>query len=168
LLARFVAHALAKPKKYPLTPDHMAALVALRPWLKKNVKRPVPGLTQWIASCREQLESLTARVPQEPRDYRRAAHVTCQCAECGELKRFLEDPNESVHRFRAREKVRDHLEHQIRDRKLDLNFKTERTGSPYTLVCTKNVASYQARLKKYHEDLEHLATLRSIEAGLPG
>jgi hypothetical protein len=140
----------------------------LRPWLKKHVKTPVPALTRWLASCREQLESLTARMPQEPKDYRRAAHVPCQCAECGELKRFLEDPNESVHRFRAREKTRDHLEHQIRDHKCDLDLKTDRSGSPHTLVCTKNVASYKARLKKYHDDLEHLATLRAIEGGLPG
>ena len=167
MLSRVVAHALALPTKYPLTPAHMPALVSLRPWLKKNVKKPCPALAQWLASCREQLEALTARVPQEPKDYRRAAALTCKCAECAELKRFLEDPHESVHRFRARQERRDHLEQEIRAHKCDLDRKTERSGSPHTLVCTKNTASYQERLKKDHQDQEHLATVRSIEASLP-
>jgi hypothetical protein len=44
---------------------------------------------------------------------------------------------------------------------------TERTGTPHTLVCTKNKASYVERLKLYQQDQEHLATVRSIEASLP-
>jgi hypothetical protein len=42
---------------------------------------------------------------------------------------------------------------------------TERTRSPHTLVCKKNTKSYKAALKKYHEDLEHLARVREIEGG---
>jgi hypothetical protein len=167
LLSRVVAHALASPKKYPLTQAHMAALVSLQPWLKKNVKKPSDPLTEWLAWCREQLESLTARAPQEPTDFCRAAPITCNCADCAELKRFLEDPRESVHRFSIREDRRKHLEYQIRDQKCDLDLKTEKSRSPYTLVCTKNQASYREKLKKYHQDQEHLATVRSIEAGLP-
>jgi hypothetical protein len=167
LLSRVVTHALASPKKYPLTQAHMPALVNLRPWLKKNVKKPCPALTQWLTSCREQLEALTARAPQEPKDFRRAAAITCKCPDCAELKRFLEDPHESVHRFRVKQERRDHLEHRIREHKCDLDRKTERSGSPHTLVCTKNTASYQEKLKKYHQDQEHLATVRSIEASLP-
>jgi hypothetical protein len=167
LLSRVVAHALASPKKYPLTFAHMPALERLRPWLKKNVKKPCAALTQWVASCREQLEALTARVPQEPIDFRRPAAITCNCADCAELKRFLEDPREPVHRFSIREDRRKHLEHRIREHKCDLNFRTERGGSPHTLVCTKNMASYQEKLKTYHQDQEHLATVRSIEAILP-
>ena len=83
-----------------------------------------------------------------------------------ELKRFLADPGESVHRFSIREDRRSHLEHAIRDNQCDLDFKTERKGSPHTLVCTKNKASYQEKLKKYHQDQERLATVLSIQAGL--
>src|SRR5262249_44699471 len=43
----------------------------------------------------------------------------------------------------------------------------DRRGSPYTLVCTKNDALYRARLKKFTEDEEHLATLRAVQASLP-
>jgi hypothetical protein len=164
LLSRLVGHALAIPKKYPLTEAHVAALTALGPWLKKHVKKPCPPLSHWLAACREQLEALTARVPQPPADFRREAPVPCRCADCGELRRFLVDPHEAVHRFRAAEARRRHLEDNIRHHHCDLDLKTERTGSPHTLVCTKNTASYQEKLRQYHRDQEHLATVRSIEA----
>ena len=167
LLARVVAHALAAPKKYPLTLAHVPALVSLQPWLKKNVKKPCAALTQWLAACQEQLESLTARAPQEPLDFRRAAAITCKCQDCAELKRFLEDSREKVHRFSMRQDRRTHLEHEIRQHKCDLDLATERNRSPHTLVCTKNTASYQETLKTYHQNQGHLATVRSIQASLP-
>jgi hypothetical protein len=167
LLSGVVAHALATPKRYPLTTAHVAALKRLRPWLKKNAKQPNAALSAWLASCREQLESLTAQEPEAPKDFRRAAKVDCKCSECAELKRFLADPRESVHRFSVREERRKHLSGMIHDSKSDLDLKIEKRGSPYTLICTKNMASFHARLKKYHQDQEDLATVRAIEAGLP-
>jgi len=71
------------------------------------------------------------------------------------------------HRFRAVQARRSHLEHVIGERGLDLTFRTEKTSRPHVLVCTKNMASYHAALKKYREDLEHLATVRAFEAALP-
>jgi hypothetical protein len=164
LLSRLVEHALAHPEKYPLTEAHIAALTALGPWLRKHVKKPCPALSHWLAACREQLEALTAQEPQPPADFRREAPITCRCADCAELRRFLVDPHEAVHRFRAAEARRRHLEDSIRYNHCDLDRKTERTGSPHTLVCTKNAASYQEKLRKYHRDQEHLATVRSIAA----
>jgi hypothetical protein len=168
LLSRVVAHALASPEQYSLTLAHMPALVRLEPWLKKNVKKPIAGLSEWITSCREKLEALTAQAPEEPTDFRRSAAISCRCEDCGELKRFLENPRESVYRFRAREDRRRHVEHEIQMHRCDLDLKTERGGSPHTLVCTKNKASYQAKLREYHQYQEHLATLLAIQAGLPG
>jgi hypothetical protein len=167
LLSRVVDHALAAPKKYPLHTAHIPALESLQPWLKKNLKKRPEALARWAASCREQLESLTAQAPQEPTDFRRDDPIMCKCADCAELKRFLKDPAESVHRFSMRQDRRSHLEHNIRDFKVDLDLRTERQRSPHTLVCTKNKASYQAKLKKYHQDQKHLAMIRSIEADLP-
>jgi hypothetical protein len=48
-----------------------------------------------------------------------------------------------------------------------VDCRTEARGRPYTLVCTKNTASYQAALKEYHQDQERLAAVRTIEAGVP-
>jgi hypothetical protein len=167
LMARLIDHALATPKKYPLTEAHIKALERLRPWLKKHVKEPFPALTKWLDGVREQLEALTEREPQEPKDFRRTASIPCTCELCTELKQFLKDSNESVHRFPLRKELRRHLHSQIDTHKIDLFHVTERRGSPYTLVCTKNTASYQASLKKYHEDQGHLKTIKSIQTGLP-
>jgi 2OG-Fe(II) oxygenase superfamily len=167
LLGRLVTHTLAQPKKYPLTAVHVAALTTLQPWLEKNVKKPCPPLAHWIDACCEQLEGLTAQAPQAPTDFRRSAAISRKGEDCAELQRFLDDPLEQVHRFSVREDRRRDLENIIRQEKCDLDFKTERRGSPYTLVCTKNTASNQAALKKYHQDQEDLAVLRSIQASLP-
>jgi hypothetical protein len=167
LLSRLVAHALARSEKYPLTSAHVAALTDLGPWLGKHVKEPVPPLSDWLAACCGQLEALTAEMPQPPPDLRREATIACKCEDCAELRRFLADPQEREHRFRMREDRRQHLEHGIRQHGCDVDTRTERGGSPHTLVCTKNTASYEARLKKYHEDREHLAALRAIAARFP-
>ena len=68
-----------------------------------------------------------------------------------------------MHRFSIRQDRRRHLELKIREHKCDLDFKTERVRSPHTLVCTKNMASYQEMLKKYQQDQEHLVMVRSIQ-----
>lgn len=166
-LSRLVEHALSKPKKYPLPSAHVEALTVLQPWLKKNLKNPSPGLSHWLAVRREQLEALTAQQPQPPADFRRTASISCKCADCAELKRFLHAPHESEHRFRAVEHRRRHLEENVRRGHCDLDLRTERKGSPHTLVCTKNTASYKAQLGKYHQDQVHLKTIELIEANVP-
>ncbi len=168
LLSRFIDHALALPQKYPLTDAHIKALVGLRTWLSKNVKKPSAGLVKWLDEVRDQLRSITAEVPQEPTDFRRAAPIKCTCSDCAELKRFLADPGERVLRLKMGKERRRHLHSQIDVNKIDLTHVTERIGSPQTLVCTKTAASYQASLKKYREDREHLATIEAIRASLPG
>src|SRR5207244_2479924 len=139
----------------------------LRPWLKKNLEEPSPALAAWVATCREQLEALTGEEPEKPADFRRDATISCKCADCAALKRFLEDPDERTYRLTAAQDRRSHVEDKIRHHHCDVDCKTEERGRPYTLVCTKNTASYQARLKKYHEDQKHLATVRAIEKSLP-
>jgi hypothetical protein len=168
LLSRVVDHALAEGRRYPLRETHLPALVSLRPWIEKNVQQPFAALARWLDGCHEQLESLTARAPEKPQDFRREAPVTHKCADCAELRRFLEDPREATHRFSVAQDRRSHLENQIHEHKLDLDCRTEERGRPYTLVCTKTTASYQERLKTYRQDLDRLETVRSIRARLPG
>ncbi len=168
LLSRFIDHALALPQKYPLRDAHIKAVVGLRTWLSKNVKKPSAALAKWLDEVRDQLSSIIAEAPQEPTDFRRAAPIECKCADCAELKRFLADPAERVHRFKMGKERRRHLHSQIDVNKIDLTHVTDRIGSPQTLVCTKTTASYQASLKKYREDREYLGTIEAIRASLPG
>ena len=70
-----------------------------------------------------------------------------------------------VERFPLREELRRHLEMVIRRRQLDVDHVTEHKGRPYTLVCTKNRASYERRLAEYAEDVSHM---RSLVRSAPG
>jgi hypothetical protein len=167
LLARFLTRALARPKEYPLTEAHVAALSKLQAWLKKTKPRSA-GLARWLAECCRQLESLTAQAPRAPTDFRRAANVACQCKECQALKRFLQDPHAEVARFRVRQELRDHLETKIEQHHCDVACKTDRGGgSPHALVCTKTTASYRAAVEKFDLDEDNLVMLRAIQARLP-
>lgn len=164
LLSQLVTRTLADAKTYPLA-AHITALTALGPWLKKHLKKPSGVLPAWLAACCEQLESLTVQEPVAPADFRRGAKQTCDCVDCKELKKSLQNPLERVYRFRVRQDRRQHIERNSHG--CDMICVTDRTGSPQTLVCTKNTASYEARLKKYREDLGHLAALRAIQDNLP-
>lgn len=166
-LGRVVTHTLEQSTTYPLREVHLAALTELRPWLKKHVKEPSAELSDWVAAVRTQFERLTAQEPQPPTDFARPAEVPCKCALCGELRRFLANPKEETHRFSRPEADRSHLEHRIRDHKCDLDCRTEKKGRPYTLIVTKNTASYKAALKLYHADQKRLAEVQAIEAALP-
>lgn len=162
VLDRVVDRITNTPKLYPIEGVLIPALVSLAPELKEGSKPFPPALKRWIAVCREHLESLTAQAPREPKDWRREGKVSCACADCRELVKFLENPDEQSHRFSIRENRRRHLEEKIRQHKLDLDCTTDRTRSPHTLVCTKNTASYQAAMKKYNQEKERLATLLAL------
>ena len=40
-----------------------------------------------------------------------------------------------------------------------MDFRTERRGSPHTLVCDKNQATYQALVRQRAADAKHLAQI---------
>jgi hypothetical protein len=166
-LARLLVYAAAMPKRYPLRELQIPVLVGLQPWLAKHLESPSAPLAQWLAACQEQLAGLTSEKPRAPADFRRDADVACRCADCQELVQFLKDPHEKVHRFSVRKDRRQHLHQVIERHGCDVEHVTDRRGSPQTLVCTKNTASFQRRLRQYEVDKEHLAALRSIGANLP-
>ncbi|MDE0407643.1 MAG: 2OG-Fe(II) oxygenase, partial [Alphaproteobacteria bacterium] len=108
----------------------------------------------------------SARPPQPPRDWTIAAPIPCDCEICTELKAFCRDPVASVLRFPLRKELRRHLHRQIDTYRLDMFHETERCGSPFTLVCTKNRASYDRRLDEYAGDVARMeALIRLAPAG---
>ena len=160
-LAQLLDHALACDK-YDLTDAHLAAIFALESRLTK-----LPGgdtaVTRWLAACRRQLENRTAQAPQEPTDYRRAAKLSCKCADCRALSDFLADPNRQQARFPMAKERRRHVHGIIESNRCDCTHVTERRGSPHTLVCTKTTASYEATCKIYERDLQNLSRLAALE-----
>ena len=107
----------------------------------------------------------SSTVPVEPTNWTIAADIPCKCEFCNKLRAFCEDPVKRLEHFKVRKDLRKHL-HQVIDRhRLDLHHVTERQGSPYTLVCTKNRASHERRLDEYAEDLRRMDSLLNVRAG---
>ena len=114
-------------------------------------------------ACIAHLRSRIAEPLTPPADWKRAGKVTCDCARCGELSRFLVDPARSTWQFKAAQPDRTHVENMIRNVRCDVDFRTLRQGSPHVLVCAKNQASYERGARQRVKDLTNLAR---IEAGL--
>ena len=101
----------------------------------------------------------SAAPPEEPHDWVIETRLACDCANCARLQAFCADPEATTVRFRMRQDLRTHVESTIRTRQLDIDCRTERKGSPHTLICTKNRATYQCRCAEYVEDLAHMRLL---------
>jgi hypothetical protein len=117
------------------------------------------------------LEHLRARIAEPlepPRDWVRENAIACSCAHCRELSRFLADPDRPRWTFKAPEAGRRHVEESIRQSGCDLDLMTDRRGRPYSLVCTKNQASYEQRAQQRQRDLAHLAQLEAPSGRVPG
>ena len=97
--------------------------------------------------------------PSEPSDWAIDADITCTTELCAELRAFCLNPRRRVKRFKVAKESRRHLHSVIELHRLDMTHVTERRGSPYTLVCTKNRATYVKRKNEYAEDMRYMDML---------
>jgi predicted 2-oxoglutarate/Fe(II)-dependent dioxygenase YbiX len=160
-LAELIDHALGSGE-YDLTAAHLAAIFALE---RQLAKRPVTdaAITGWLAACRRELEGRTAAEPRKPTDYRRESKLSCNCRDCRALSAFLADPDRREGRFPLAKERRRHLHGIIDGNRCDCTHTTERSGRPYTLVCTKTTASYQEACGIHQRDSENLRRLGALE-----
>jgi hypothetical protein len=161
-LSRLIDHALTSVDKYDLTGAHLAAIFSLK---SRIAKLPVANdaISHRLGACRKELENRTALAPQKPTDYRRADKLSCSCGDCGALSAFLANPDQKQGHFPLAKKRRQHLHQIIDGNHCDLTHVTERRGSPFTLVCTKTTASYQAACKIHARDLQNLSRIIALE-----
>lgn len=80
-----------------------------------------------------------------------------------ELKSFLGDPDTEVHHFRHRQEICKMIEDYIRHNRLDLDLRTEKKGTPHTLVCTKNDHSHRTALATRKKDEKLLEKLKRLK-----
>ena len=113
-----------------------------------------------FAECRAHLENRIAQPLEAPKDWRRSADLVCDCPDCVELGRFLDNPEREIWAFKAAKDRRRHVESTIRRSRSDVDVATVKRGSPHGLVCTKNSRSYEERVLQRKQDLENLATLQ--------
>jgi predicted 2-oxoglutarate/Fe(II)-dependent dioxygenase YbiX len=123
----------------------------------ENAERPAIGRLQ--AACLAHLRARIALPLAPPADWQRSSAVGCRCRHCSELSRFLADPGQQAWTLRAAAAERGHVESTIRNAKCDLDTRTEQRGRPYSLICTKNQASYNLKVKQRRQDLKDEASL---------
>jgi hypothetical protein len=162
LFERLTTSLCDQPKRFDLTTVQIPALLHMNTWLERYLKQPCEPLHRWLRGVVEELESRVSHPPQAPADWRREAATGCSCADCRQLSQFLRDPSKETLRLPLAKERRQHL-HQVIDRKgLDTTHVTERSGRPFTLVCTKTSATYDRALKAHQVDLDHLAAMRKL------
>jgi predicted 2-oxoglutarate/Fe(II)-dependent dioxygenase YbiX len=160
-LKQLLARIAAKPKHYDL---HGVVIPAAKnlsgdQYFVASSKLAELAVRELRQFCIDELTQRTARQPEPPRDWKRSAKLSCDCEDCRELGRFLKDKSAQVHRFPRRTDLRQHLHRQIDHHRIDCAHVTERRGRPYTLVCTKNQASFERDLIQYTTDCKLLQEL---------
>jgi hypothetical protein len=150
-------HLLAWPTTYGM--DEVI-LPAMRRLVKQTRARAFAAVERLRAACLEHLRARVALALDAPADWTRAGVSGCPCRRCGELSQFLADPSQRTWAFKANEPDRRHVEETIRREGSDLDCATDKRGRPYSLVCTKNQASYDRRATQRNQDLKDLALLQ--------
>ena len=137
--------------------------VVLVPAARDKLRAPdtaeQPVVVRLRAACLAHLRARIALPLAPPPDWRRSSIVGCRCQDCSDLSRFLADPKQQTWTLRAAAPARSHVESTILNAKCDLDKKTEQRGRPYSLICTKNQASYKLKVKQRKQDLKDEASL---------
>jgi hypothetical protein len=152
-------HLLQYPDRYDIDRVLLPAALTLR---ARETTRALPSAQALRDLALAHLRRRIAEPLEPPADWRRPSQVTCTCANCQELGRFLADPTRAAWAFRAAQRDRDHVAASVRTDRCDLDLVTEQRGRPYTLRCTKNQASYLRRVVQREGDLTHLAQLGGL------
>lgn len=160
LADRVAAQMLERPKTYGLDGMIIPALVKMR---ERPEAWDLGATRRLLDPSLEHLRARIARPLEAPRDWKRDHLVKCKCPPCAELSRFLADPRTKAWVHKAAEPCRMHVQGIIEQSRCDLDLATERRGSPHSLVCTKNQASYERRVSQRARDQEDLAILAGPE-----
>jgi hypothetical protein len=157
LAERTAVHLLAWPRHFDLD----AVLVPASKKLLDDKGIPASGPASRVLHAAS-VAHLVARIAEPlepPKDWTRPGRIGCQCTHCAELARFLADPAKEIWTLRAAEQFRRHVEENIRRAQVDVDTRTERRGSPHSLICRKNQASYQRRVAQRKRDVADMAVL---------
>jgi len=151
-----VAFALARPQIYKIDDVLVPAACELS---AETETRDQPAVVRLRSACLAHLRARISQTLEPPVDFRRDSAVGCKCAQCAELSAFLADPARGVWRLRAAQSSRSHVEQSIKNACADIDWRTEKQGSPHVLICTKNQASYNRRVEQRESDIANVTAL---------
>lgn len=155
LAERIGRHVLAWPQHFDLD----AVLVPTMKRIMTETQALGPAATALHASALEHLRHRSSLALEPPSDWTRPSEIGCRCQYCRDLALFLADPLRPEWTLRAAQQHRSHVEAEIKRARADVDIRTERKGSPHSLICRKNQASYERRVRQRKQDLADLAVL---------
>ncbi|WP_130472675.1 2OG-Fe(II) oxygenase [Candidatus Magnetaquicoccus inordinatus] len=151
-----VALILAQIKTYDLDTILLPAMLVLN---DQTGMENLAAVQRLRTICLDHLQKRVAEPLEPPGDWAREHILSCRCSHCSELALFLADAERKTWNFKASEHSRRHVEETVRQSNCDLDGATDKRGRPYTLVCTKNQASYERRVRQRKKDLADLARM---------
>ncbi|WP_262964386.1 hypothetical protein [Methylobacter psychrophilus] len=154
-----MAYFLAWSAVYDVDKILVAAVLSLT---QSELHRNLPAITGLRAAVIKHINVRVMMALEPPADWQRDSQITCDCQDCTALKSFLDDPTQPKWTLKAVEARRKHVEQIIKQHPNDVNCATQRIGSPHTLICTKNQASYQRRVDQRTHDLNVLTSLSAV------
>lgn len=130
---------LAWPALYGMDEVLLPAALQIAASTVNHELSAVMRLTQLVIT---HLQTRLAKQLEPPADWHREKATQCSCKDCSELNLFLISTDQPQWRFKAAEWRRNHVQHFIDRSKSDVDYAVDKNNRPYTLVCTKNQASY--------------------------
>jgi hypothetical protein len=157
LADRAADHLLTWPATYGLD----AVIVpALRSLAATDVLRASAAVQRLRNAGLKHLHSRMAQPLAPPADWSRSGAIEGRSKVCNDFNRFMASPAEKSWAYKAAEFERSQVAAAIGQAGCDVDCRTDRSGRPYTLVCTKNQASYERRSAQREQDLVDLALLQ--------
>lgn len=157
LAERALGHFMRHPAENAMDSLLLPAALALRTATAGTAEPPaVAALRQAVLA---HLNRRLAEPLEPPADFARPTKLGCACQHCQALARFLASPLEPVWGLKAAESERTHVAEVARRAGCDLDLATDKRSRPYTLVCTKNRASYERQVRQRTQDLEQRRAL---------
>lgn len=156
LASKALEQILSLPTVYPIDAVLIPAALGLREAHTGIEPASIAALRRTVL---DHLERRIREPLEPPADWRRPAEVACTCTYCADLNRFLAAADMPEWHLKAAERERQHVQSMIVHHHCDLDLALDKRGRPYTLLCTKNQASYNRRLQQRQQDLKHRAQL---------
>ena len=79
----------------------------------------------------------------------------------------MANPEQQVLRIRIAQEVRLHVAEELRTHGADIECRTDETGRPYALVCTKNRKSYEEACRRNQTDRDSMKVMIPLMAPVP-
>ena len=114
------------------------------------------GFDDLAADCADALQDRLTRPERADDDWSLTVPVGCACELCETLGAFLCDPARRTTEWRLAKQGRQHIHGRIDAAELPVSHTTRRSGSPYTLVLTKQAQLFDQERQARHRDQRDL------------